>query len=129
LPGRGDTMSQGVGGTDGNGTALGTVQYPIHPSVHQKDGDHYQILQHASGLIDLNATEDGRAVLWRYNADADLHMGIADSKKEGRVIDPGELPPSHLSPEEREYWLECQRTGERCVPYAGKGAAPKKGSK
>lgn len=96
--------------------SAGTVEYPAHPKVHQKDDDHYKILLHAQGQIDLNATEEGREVLWRYNADGDLAMGIAPNKVEGRVIDPGELPPSHLSPEEREYWLECQRTGARCVP-------------
>ena len=104
--------------TQAVGASVGRVEYPRHPIVHQEEGDHYQILLHATGEINLNATKEGRAVLWRYNADADLSQGIAANKKDGRVIDPGELPPSHLSDEERAYWLECQRTGDRCVPIA-----------
>lgn len=104
--------------------SVGSVTAPRHPIVHQREDDHYKILMHREGEIDLNATEEGRAVLWRYNADADLHMGIAANKQEGRVLDPGELPPSHLSDEEREYWLECQRTGARCVPIAPSESAP-----
>jgi hypothetical protein len=50
--------------------------------------------------------------LWRYNADADLAMGIAEHKARGRVIEAGELPPSHLSESERNRWLECQSSGE-----------------
>lgn len=97
--------------------SVGTVQYPAHPVVHQQEGDHYQILQHAMGLTDLNATEEGRAVLWRYNADADLAGGgIAQHKADGRIIDQGELPPSHLNAEEKEYWLQCQSGGELYAP-------------
>jgi hypothetical protein len=96
--------------------SVGTVQYPQHPVVHQKKDDHYQILQHAMGLVDLNATEDGRAVLWRYNADADLAQGIAPHKADGRIIDPGETPPSHLNEEQRTYWLQCQTRGELYAP-------------
>jgi hypothetical protein len=85
--------------------------------VHQQEGDHYQILQHAMGLIDLNATEEGRSVLWRYNADADLAGGgIAQHKADGRIIDPGEVPPSHLNDEERAYWLNCQSRGDLYAP-------------
>lgn len=97
--------------------STGTVQYPAHPMVHQQEGDHYQILQHAMGLIDLNATEEGRSVLWRYNADADLAGGgIAQHKADGRIIDPGEVPPSHLNDEERAYWLNCQSRGDLYAP-------------
>jgi hypothetical protein len=94
------------------GASIGRVDYPAHPKVHQEDGDHYQILQHALGLVDLNASAEGRAVLGRYNADADLAMGVQEHKARGRVIEAGELPPSHLSDDERERWLECQRTGD-----------------
>lgn len=94
------------------GASIGRVEYPAHPKVHQEEGDHYKILQHAMGIIDLNATEEGRQVLWRYNADADLAMGVAEHKQRGRIIEPGELPPSHLSENEREYWLDCQRNGD-----------------
>lgn len=92
--------------------SVGRVEYPAHPVVHQQEGDHYKILQHAMGIMDLNATPEGRGVLGRYNADADLAMGIAEHKSRGRVIERGELPPSHLTDDERNRWLECQSSGD-----------------
>jgi hypothetical protein len=86
----------------------GTVQYPAHPRVKQKPDDHYKILQHAAGQIDLEATEEGRQVLLRYKADAD-HAAYGGPKPP-RIPEVGEAPPSHLTAEEREKWLERQRT-------------------
>ncbi len=105
--------------------SVGKVEYPQHPVVHQQEGDHYQILQHAMGLTDLSATEEGKQLLWRYNADADLAMGVAPHKADGRVIDPGELPPSHLNDEEKAYWQHCQNTGDLYSPSATKSGGTK----
>jgi hypothetical protein len=59
------------------------------------------------GQINLEATEEGREVIRRYKADADLAAG---GPKPPRIPEPGELPPSHLTAEERSQWLERQRT-------------------
>ena len=87
--------------------AEGSVRYPAHKRVKQKPDDHYKILQHANGEIDLTADEDGRAVLARYKHDADLAAG---GPKPPRIPEVGELPPNHLSDEDRDKWLERQRT-------------------
>lgn len=108
---------------------VGRVEYPAHPVVHQQEGDHYKILQHAMGIMDLNATEEGRQVLGRYNADADLAMGIAEHKARGRVIEQGELPPSHLSYDEKARWLECQSSGELYEVLAPRSAVSAEDSK
>jgi hypothetical protein len=102
---RGETDARLVGGMM-EGDLRANVEYPAHPVVNQKEGDHYRILQHAMGLVDLTADDDGRAVLSRYKQDADLAMG----SKPPRVPEVGELPPSHLEGAELEKWLERQRT-------------------
>jgi hypothetical protein len=84
----------------------GDVTHPQYPRVNQEAGDHYQILLHAAGQIDLDATEEGRAVIARYKADADL----ANGPKPPRIPEPGELPPSHLTDDERADWLKRQDT-------------------
>lgn len=84
------------------------VTCPKYPEINQQPGDHYQILLHAQGEIDLTATEAGREVMRRYKADADLaNFG---GPKPPRIPELGELPPSHLTVDEREKWLERQRT-------------------
>jgi len=87
--------------------ADGSVSYPAHPRVKQKPDDHYQILLHASGAIDLTSTPEGIEVLRRYKHDADLAAG---GPKPPRIPEEGESPPSHLTPAECAQWLERQRT-------------------
>lgn len=88
--------------------ASGNVHYPRHPMVHQQEGDHYKILLHAAGEINLEETAEGLEVLARYKADADLAMH--GGPKPPRIPEPGELPPSHLQGEELDAWLERQAT-------------------
>ncbi len=87
--------------------ADGSVSHPAHPRVQQKPDDHYKILLHAQGEIDLTETEEGMAVLRRYKHDADLAAG---GPKPPRIPDPGESPPNHLTERELDEWLERQRT-------------------
>lgn len=96
--------------------ADGSVRYPAHKRVNQKPDDHYKILQHANGEIDLTADEDGRAVLARYKADADLAAG---GSKPPRIPEQGELPPNHLEGQELDDWLTRQRT-QKLLPGEGK---------
>lgn len=87
-------------------TLQGDVSYPMHPRVNQKPGDHYQILLHAQGEIDLTATPEGIDVLRRYKQDADL--AAYGGPKPPRIPEKGELPPNHLTDDERTKWLERQ---------------------
>ena len=82
----------------------GHVSYPKYAGV--SDDDHYQLLQHAAGIIDLTASPEGIEVIRRYKAASDEHFGGARV----RVPEVGELPPSHLTDTERADWLERQRT-------------------
>lgn len=82
----------------------GNVSFPQHPGV--SDEDHYLILQHAAGLIDLPGSADGLDVIRRYKTGGDAAMG----GKPPRIPEIGELPPSHLTADERADWLERQRT-------------------
>lgn len=88
----------------------GHVSYPKYNGV--SEDDHYQMLQHAAGIIDLTASPEGMEVIRRYKAASDEHYGGARV----RVPEPGELPPSHLTDDERADWLERQRTQS---PLAG----------
>lgn len=90
------------------GPARGDITYPQYPCVNQQPGDHYQILLHAMGEIDLEATDEGRQVIARYKADADLAQ--FDGPKPPRIPEAGELPPSHLTDDERADWLKRQDT-------------------
>lgn len=83
--------------------ADGNVHYPRHPMVHQLEGDHYKILMHASGEIDLESTADGLETLARYKADADL--ATYGKPKPPRIPEIGEIPPSHLMGAELDAWL------------------------
>ena len=82
----------------------GHVSYPKYAGV--SDEDHYLMLQHAAGIVDLTASDDGMAVIRRYKAASDEHFG----GPKPRIPEPGELPPSHLTDDERAKWLERQRT-------------------
>ena len=81
----------------------GHVSYPKYNGV--SDDDHYRILQHAAGIVDLTASADGMDVIRRYKASAAELFG-----ERPRIPEPGELPPSHLTADERADWLERQRT-------------------
>lgn len=102
-----DTSTRTVGGVDVP-VSRAAVEYPAHPIVHQKPDDHYKILLHALGQVDLTATPEGLEVIARYKADADLNDAVAT--KPPRVPEHGELPPSHLQGLELNKWLERQRT-------------------
>jgi hypothetical protein len=83
----------------------GSVTYPKHPGT--SDEDHYQILLHHSGEVDLTAMVEGMDVIRRYKASADdcpVHGGQLL-----HVPEPGELPPSHIEGDELDRWLERQR--------------------
>ena len=86
------------------------VSLPAYPRIAQEPDDHYQILRHAAGEIDLTATDEGRAVLRRYKADSDADDAAKGRAKPPRIPDEGELPPNHLDDDERAKWLERQRT-------------------
>ena len=86
----------------------GGVQYPKHPGV--SDEDHYLLLMHASGQIDLLSRPDGMDVIRRYKAAADACPDHGGNKPPVRIPEIGELPPNHLDSDERAKWLERQRT-------------------
>lgn len=79
------------------------VTYPKHPGI--TDQEHYQLLLHMNGAVDLTQTDEGRAIIAKYKRAADKAMG----GKPVHIPEPGEMPPDYLEGDELNRWRERQR--------------------